>query len=79
MKRISAKQRLGDLANALYKAIYTMTPRQRGRAIRALETLTDRNCGWVLYRLREPLLGFINDASSRRERNARARARKGAR
>jgi hypothetical protein len=71
----SAKARLGELANELYSALCAMTPRQRGRAIRALENLNDRNCGWVLYRLREPLLGFIDDASSRRERNARARAR----
>jgi hypothetical protein len=76
---ISAKQRLGNLASELYAALCKMTPRQRGRAIRALESLNDRNCGWVLYRLREPLLGFIDDASSLRERNARARVRKGAR
>lgn len=72
----STKERLGDLANDLYSTIYAMTPRQRGRAIRALEGLTHTNCGWVLYRLREPLRGFIDDASSRRERNARARAGK---
>lgn len=74
----SSKRRLDDLANELYSEICKMTPRQRGRAIRALEKLNDHNCGWILYRLREPLRGFIDDASSRRELNARARARKGA-
>lgn len=70
----SAKARLGELAEALYREIYSMTPRQRRRAIRALERCNEVNCSWILYRLRPALLGFIDDASSARERNARARA-----
>jgi hypothetical protein len=76
--RRTAKQQLGDLADALYSAIYNMTPRQRSAALRALDGLTTTNCGWILYGLRQVLRGLINDASSSRERNARARARKGA-
>lgn len=72
-----AKARLGDLSDAVYSAICDLTPRQRRAAIRALEGLTETNCSWVLHRMRDVLLGFIDDASMLRQRKARARARGG--
>lgn len=75
----TAKARLGELSNALYSGIRNMTPRQRGAALRALDAVNDCNCGWTLYRMREVLRMFIGEASSARERAARARrARRGA-
>jgi len=76
-RRAAVKRRLGALCEAIYTGIYHMTPRERGVAIRALEGLTQTNCGWIIYRMRDVLIGFIDDASTLRERKARARARKG--
>lgn len=77
MKRRSAKARLGELADRMYVAIYDLTPRQRNAAARALYRLTRTNCSANLYALRVPFLQFIDDASSGRERRARARRRSG--
>lgn len=68
------KGRLGELASGLYSEIHKMTPRQRSAALRALDGLTSTNCGWTLYRMSEVLRGFIDDASTLRERKARKRA-----
>jgi hypothetical protein len=74
VKRRTARARLGELADGVYLVIYNMTPRQRRAAARALSGLTATNCSANLYRLRPTLLGFIDDASSARERRGRARA-----
>lgn len=69
------RAQLGEICSAVYSPIYAMTPRQRSAALRALEQLTQTNCSWILYRMRPLLAGLIDDASSARERKARARAR----
>lgn len=72
--RRTIKGRLGELASGLYSEIHKMTPRQRSAALRVLDGLTSTNCGWTLYRMSEVLRGFIDDASTLRERKARKRA-----
>ena len=74
-KPARAKAQLTALAGEVYSAIFNMTPRQRGAAVRALEGLTSSNCAWTLYEMRPVLLGFIQQASGFTERKARARAR----
>lgn len=74
-KRRPMKAQLNDLTEAFYLGIYNLTPRQRSAAIRALQGLTATNCSWLLHRFRPLLLGLIDDASGRRERNARERSR----
>lgn len=57
---------LGNLASAVYAQIYAMTPRQRRAALRALDRMNDRNCGWTAYRMRAVLRDFVAEASSAR-------------
>lgn len=72
----SVRARLGGLTGQLYAAIYDLTPRQRTAALRVLDGLTETNCAWHLYRLRAPLRGLIDEASSARELAQRRRARR---
>jgi hypothetical protein len=68
MKRQTAKQRLGALASHVYSEIYAMTPRQRRAARRALEQLSQTNCGWTLYGMRGTLGVFLAMATPLRKR-----------
>lgn len=67
------RERLAALTGQLYSAVYSLTPRQRTAAVRALDELTQTNCPWHLYRLRGALRGMIDDASTSRERDRRLR------
>ncbi len=75
MRARSAKAQLSDISSSVYSAIFAMTPRQRGAAVRALDGLTTTNCNWTLYEMRSVLRRFIDSASSFTELKARARAR----
>lgn len=67
MRRPTSSRVLSDLTAGVYAAILDMSPRQRRSALRALKALTNTNCSWTLYQMRESLRVFIETATPRRE------------
>jgi hypothetical protein len=62
------RDRLSELASGLYHEISIMTPRERRAASRAIDRLTDTNCGWQVYELRHVLRDFIATATPKRRK-----------
>ena len=63
MKRPTMKATLGQASLRVYMTIWHMTPAQKRRALRALDGLTERNCAWQLFAMRDILRVFIGMSS----------------
>lgn len=60
------KRHLADIANEAYASILRLAPRQRRAALRALDGMSETNCGWTEFEMRPVLREFIRMASSGR-------------